>query len=215
MISNISLIISRNQSMIKRSRKQSVKYKLNYFLFTYRYDIFSISFMLLLLFWYISPLFNKGHIVFSDIDFPLDSRRYLEQIFGLWNDRWSTGTLLNLPRIVYISFPWLLSVLFNYSGSVFFKSFLVMILSISAISQYVFIRKLIKVYHTRNMEFYHTLIIIPGALLYALNPWVIYRIQHIFLLCGYSLFPLLLLFFFNTFDPRFLKQNIKTESYFH
>ncbi len=201
--------------MKKLSKRLSVKYKLNYFLFTYRYDIFSISFLLLLLFWYISPLFNKGHIVFSDIDFPADSRGYLEQIFGLWNDRWSSGTLLNLPRLVYISFPWFLSGLFNYSGSIFFKSFLLMILSFSAMSQYVFIRKLIKVYHTREIEFYHTLIIIPGALLYALNPWVIYRIQHIFLLCGYSLFPLLLLFFFNTFDPRFLKQNIKGYSVFH
>jgi len=201
--------------MKKENKLKSTIYKLNYLLFTYRYDLFSTSFMILLLSWYISPIFSSGHIIFSDIDFPADSRRYLEQIFGLWNGRWSTGTLLNLPRLAYISLPWLISALFGYSGPVFFKSFLFMILSFSALSQYVFVRKLLKIYNSKDIEFFHTLILIPGALLYALNPWVIYRIQHIFLLCGYSLFPLLLLFFFNTFDPRFLKQNIKGFSVFH
>ncbi len=202
--------------MMKTQRiKKRYTYALNRIIYSYRYDIFSISFMLLLILWYISPMIGQGHVVFGDIDIPADSRRYMEEIFGLWNQRWSTGSLENLPRLVYTFFPWLISVFAGFDGAVFFKSFLIIVLFSSAISQYLLVRKLIRAYHTESITFFHTLVLIPAGLLYALNPWVIYRIQHIYLLCGYSLFPLLLLFFLNTFDPCFLKQNIKGYSIFH
>ena len=31
--------------------------------------------------------------------------------------------------------------------------------------------------------------LVCGALVYTLNPWVMVRIQHIFILCGYALVP--------------------------
>ena len=118
---------------MKNQIKGIVTKKINYsnllnLIFIYRYDIFSIVFMYLIIIWFMSSLFLRGNIVFSDIDIPFDSRRYMEEIFGLWNGRWSSPSMLNLPRLFYASIPYGISAIFGFSGEVFFKSLLLIIL---------------------------------------------------------------------------------------
>lgn len=199
---------------MKNQIKGIVTKKINYSnllnsIFIYRYDIFSIVFMYLIIIWFMSSLFLKGNIVFSDIDIPFDSRRYMEEIFGLWNGRWSSPSMLNLPRLFYASIPYGISAIFGFSGEVFFKSLLLIILFTSSTTIYLFGKRLVSIYISKEFNFFKVLALISGGLFYALNPWVVFRIQHIYLLCGYSLFPLVLMLFFNIFDPKFQKQLIK------
>lgn len=190
--------------------KKAVKIKsLNSFYYTYRYDFFSLLIVFTLILWFFSPLFHSGHIVFSDLDFPLNSKRYLEEILGLWNDKWNTPTTLNLPRIISISFPYLLSSIFGYSGSVFIKSFILLNILISSLTMYLFSKFVIRVYLGEKNTLLKLLAISIGSIFYAINPWVIFRIQHIYLLCGYSLMPLALLLFLKVFDPKFQTVIIK------
>lgn len=197
-----------------RGQLSSFKNNFNKKYYTYRYDLFAILFMELIICWIFVPIFYSGHIVFSDIDFPYNSGRYLEEIFGLWNSRWNTTTMLNIPRLLFILPSWLISAMFGFSGELFFKLFLFSILQISAFSMYLFCKRLISIYISPHFNLFMTLSLAGGSLLYALNPWVIVRIQHIYLLCGYALFPLMLKYFFNVFDPRFQTQLIHKYSVF-
>ncbi len=189
--------------------------RVNRFFFTYRYDLLAFLLILLIIVWYYFPLWEKGLIIFSDLDFPLDSSRYLEEIFDLWNPRWNTGTMLNLPRLIYVLPSWLLSQFFESRGDIFQKALIFQILITSAISMYLFTKRIVSVTLGRDFDFFKTLALIGGSLFYTINPWIITRIQHLYLLCGYSLFPLLLLFFFNAFDPRYAAQLIPDYSVFH
>lgn len=185
--------------------------RINNIYYSYRYDAFSLLIVFSIILWFISPLFQEGHIVFSDLDFPLDSRRYLEEIFGLWNDKWNTPTTLNLPRLVVISLPYFISYLFGYDGSVFIKSFIVINVLTSSFTMYLFSKSIVRVYLGNKYSFLKLMAISIGAVFYAINPWVIYRIQHIYLICGYALLPLALLFFLRIFDPKF--QSVIIEGY--
>lgn len=196
-------------------KKIGIKSKIKDTLFLYRYDIFSLSIMTVLIVLILNPIFTSGHIVFSDLDFGFSSKGYLGEIFGIWNERWSTSTLLNLARLIYILPSYLISALFNYSGPIFIKSFIFILIFNSAFSMYILSKRLISVYFSKEYDFFKIFALLSGSLFYALNPWVIIRIQHIYLLCGYSLFPLVLTFFFNAFDPKFQKQiipNYKVDS---
>ncbi|WP_019910319.1 hypothetical protein [Paenibacillus sp. HW567] len=174
----------------------------------YRYDLSAIGAIIVLVLLYILPLYGKGQIVFSDLDFGGTSQRYMEEIAGVWNERWSTSTLLNAPRLLYILPFYLLSLASGDSGPVLLKSFITCVLLVSALSMYLFTKRLVSVYFSRHFTFVRIIALLPGALFYALNPWVIFRIQHVYLLCGYSLFPLVLMFFLNAFDPKFQMQRI-------
>ncbi len=182
--------------------------KINELIYIYRYDLFSGIFMFSFILWTFEPIFSRGHIVFSDLAFGYHSDRYLSEIFGLWNERWSTSTLLNIPRLLYIFPFWLLSMIFGGSGPLLIKSFILGLITISAGSMYLFSKRVVSLYFHKEFDFYKVFALVTGSLYYALNPWVIFRIQHIYLLCGYSLFPLLLRLFFDIFDPRFQAQVI-------
>ncbi len=183
--------------------------KINKFICIFRYDLFSGIFMLSFILWIFEPLFSNGHVVFSDMAFGYYSDRYMNEIFGLWNERWSTSTLLNIPRLIYILPLWLLSLLFGGSGPILIKGFILFLICTSAGSMYLFSKRVISLYFGKEFDFYKVFALVTGALYYALNPWVIFRIQHIYLLCGYSLFPLLLRLFFDIFDPKFQEQVIE------
>ncbi len=174
----------------------------------YRYDLVAVLIMLAAILLFLLPIYSSGQIVFSDIAFGATSHRYLEEIAGVWNERWSTSTLFNAPRILYILPFYLLSLAFGESGPVLLKSFITGLLFISAFSMYAFAKRLVSVYYSPSFTKTRIFAIVIGALFYALNPWVVFRIQHIYLLCGYSLFPLVLRFFFSSFDPKFQKQQI-------
>ncbi|MCH3963474.1 MAG: hypothetical protein LKE46_04315 [Clostridium sp.] len=175
----------------------------------YKNDFFCLSLLTVLVLLWLKPIYASGQIVFSDIDFGFSSSRYLNEIFGAWNERWSSATLLNVPRLVYILPFYILSMVFDYSGEVFIKSFLTVIILSSGFSMYFFTRRLMRVYFAKEFNFIESFALIAGAFLYTLNPWVIVRIQHIYLLCGYGLFPLVFLSFFNAFDPNFQKYLIE------
>jgi hypothetical protein len=157
----------------------------------------------------LNPLLRAGQTVFSDMAFGFTSDRYLGEIFGIWNERYSSSTLLNVARLFYILPPWLLSQTLGSSGAVLMTSFIFLLVWVSALSMYLFTKRVVSVYSSPHFTLFKTLALITGALFYALNPWVIERIQHIYLLCGYSLAPLVLMFFFNAFDPKFQAQLIR------
>lgn len=160
--------------------------------------------MFLLILIFLEPLFKSGHIVFSDLDFPKEAQSYMDQIFGLWNGRWSSATMFNLPRLLYISIPYLISSLFAFNGEILLKVFLVFIIFNSALSIYILSENIIAVYFKEKFDFYRVFILVTAGLFYALNPWVIFRIQHIYLLCGYSLFPMVINYFLYIFHPKFI-----------
>lgn len=180
-----------------------IKSRISNTVYIYRYDLISLSIVFSVILWFLSPILGDGHIVFSDLDFPLESKRYLEEILGLWNDRWNTPTMLNLPRVFAILPSWLFSRLFDNSGSVLIKSFITGNILTASFTIYIFIKSLIRVYLGDRNTLLRLLAISIGSIFYAINPWVIYRIQHIYLLCGYSLLPLALVLFFKVFDPKF------------
>ncbi|CAI6084575.1 hypothetical protein PAECIP112173_04333 [Paenibacillus sp. JJ-100] len=177
-------------------------------IYAYRYDAVSILFMVIVIGIFLAPIYTDGHIVFSDLAFGWSSERYLEEIVGVWNERWSTSTLFNAPRLLYILPFYILSTWFDHSGAVLIKSFITSLLLVSGLSMYLFTKRLVSVYYSKNFTFQRIMALTTGSLFYAINPWVIFRIQHIYLLCGYSLFPLVLMFFFNAFDPKFQTQRI-------
>ncbi|UMV50063.1 hypothetical protein LMZ02_12205 [Paenibacillus macerans] len=180
-------------------------------IYIYRYDLIAAGAILLIVLLFLAPIYGRGQIVFSDLAFGGRSDRYMEEIVGVWNERWSTSTLLNAPRLLYILPFYGLSLVFGGSGAVLLKSFVTCLLLVSALSMYLFTKRLAVVYYSDSGDF--TLIrmmaLLPGALFYALNPWVVFRIQHIYLLCGYSLFPLVLMLFFSAFDPKFQRRRIE------
>jgi len=177
-------------------------------IYAYRYDAVAILFMVIIIGIFLAPIYTDGHIVFSDLAFGWSSERYLEEIIGVWNERWSTSTLFNAPRLIYIFPFYIISTWFDHSGAVLIKSFLTSLLLISGLSMYLFTKRLVSVYYSKNFTFQRIMALTTGSLFYAINPWVIFRIQHIYLLCGYSLFPFVLMFFFNAFDPKFQTQRI-------
>ena len=189
-------------------RKLKIYKKVRDNIYIYRYDIFSIIIMVLIILCMLAPIYKQGQIVFSDMAFGFTSERYMNEIFGAWNERWSTSTLLNVPRLAFIYPLYLLSKMFNYSGPFFLKSFITVLILTSAISMYLFSKRIVSIYFLKKFDFFKVFALITGAIFYAINPWVVIRIQHIYLLCGYSLIPLVLMFFFNAFDPKFQEQLI-------
>ncbi|MCM3700119.1 hypothetical protein [Paenibacillus macerans] len=178
-------------------------------IYIYRYDLIAAGAILLIVLLFLAPIYGRGQIVFSDLAFGGRSDRYMEEIVGVWNERWSTSTLLNAPRLLYILPFYALSLVFGGSGPVLLKSFVTCLLLVSALSMYLFTKRLVGVYYSADFTLVRMMALLPGALFYALNPWVVFRIQHIYLLCGYSLFPLVLMLFFSAFDPKFQRQRIE------
>jgi len=187
--------------------KKGIK-KLNHWFYIYRYDLFAMTLMSLAILYYVSVLFQPGHIVFSDIAFPFNSETYMDEVVGLWNTRWNTVSMLNIPRLFFILPLYLVSGVFGWNGHLFLKGFIIELLFLSAFSMYLFTKRLVSVYMGSSFNLWKIMALVFGGVLYALNPWVIYRIQHIYLLTGYSIFPLVILYFFKVFDQKFQRQII-------
>ena len=134
------------------------------------------------------PLLADGHITFSDLAFGKDSDNYLNYVIGVFNEQLGTPNWFNLPRLLWISPFYGLSYLFGSNGHVFLVSLIYGIFFISAFSFGSLIRRLSEHRKIKIGNFGICL----GAIFYAINPWVIIRVQHIFLLCGYALVPLAL-----------------------
>lgn len=177
-------------------------------LYIYRYDLFSIVIIIICIITYFSNLITPGQVVFSDIDFPFYSKGYIDEVLGLWNQRWNTTAMLNIPRLPVVLPIYFLSSLVGYNGRLMLKIFILSLAIISGLSMYLLAKRLVSVYMGKKFDLVKVFAIIYGSLLYSLNPYFIFRIQHIYLLVGYSLFPLIILFFFKVFDHKFLSQII-------
>ena len=178
------------------------------FIYQYRFDFFAIVIMVSFTIYYVEVLFRPGQIVFSDIDFPFNSASYMDEVFGIWNTKWNTTSMLNIPRLIVLLPSYLLAKVAADNGNLFLKSFVVQNLVVSGIAFYLFCKRLVSIYISHQFNMSRIFVIIFGSLYYALNPWVIFRIQHIYLLVGYSFFPLILLLFFKIFDHKFQKAAI-------
>lgn len=172
-------------------------------IYDYRWDIVGIMITILAIHWSFDFLMNEGLIVFSDIDFPFDARDYLNQIIGVWNFRYNTTSMLNTPRLLSILPAYIISYLTGNSGGVFLKVFLFQNIYLSALTFYLFAKRILRVYYNPVFGVKEILIVVFGSLYYGLNPWLIFRIQHIYLLVGYSVLPLALLQFFKLYDHKF------------
>ncbi|WP_052636063.1 hypothetical protein [Peptoclostridium litorale] len=178
-------------------------------IYYYRHDIAALSALTAFIALVTLPMYKEGHIVFSDLDFGLFSDDYMGEVFGVWNERWSTSTLFNTPRLLYLAPAWMISVLLGGRGDILIKVFIFTLLNVSGYSMYLFSKRLFKVYFGTEFNFFNIFAFTSGAVFYALNPWVIFRIQHVYLLCGYSLFPMVLRVFFDLFDPKFQSARIR------
>lgn len=196
--------------MVQKGKRNVLKLKnISVWIHDYRFDIFALVVMLSFIAYFMEVLLRPGQIVFSDLDFPFNSETYLDEIFGIWNTKWNTTAMLNIPRLIVLLPSFLFSRLFNNNGDLFLKIFILQNLSIAGMSFYLFCKRLINIYINANFTMSRIFLIIFGSLYYALNPWVVFRIQHIYLLVGYSFFPLILLLFLKVFDYRFQEVAIK------
>lgn len=192
--------------------KRDLVSKIESTIYLYRYDLFALAIMFIAILVFFDILWQPGQIVFSDIDFPFTAEAYMEEIIGLWNNRWNTTSMLNIPRLFIVLPSYGLSMLFDFRGSMFLKAFVIQLIGMSTFTAYLLMKRLISIYMGRLFDLPKIMGLIIGSLFYGLNPYVIFRIQHIYLLVGYSLFPLVLLLFFKVFDIKFQRQFIKTYS---
>ncbi|MCJ8278343.1 MAG: hypothetical protein MJK18_16005, partial [Bdellovibrionales bacterium] len=160
------------------------------------------SLIILINFLFYIPLFRSGMIIFSDISVGYDTQRYMEEIFGLWNQRYNTTTMLNLPRLFIVLPSYLLSLIL---GAEWLTKSLVIVMSIiSSIGQYHFSRYLSETYlFEKNNNKNVSIACLFAALFYAFNPWFLVRIQHTYLLCGYALFPFIIHYYLKIFNTKY------------
>lgn len=142
---------------------------------------------------------NDGYIVFSDLDFGFDDKKYIERILGIFNEGFSSMNFFNLSRLFFILPFYLLSQIFSFVPHFLLKSIIVGVFIISAVGMYKLCEKLLILHFGRFKNSYHYIGLIIPALFYAINPWVILRIQHIFLLPGYAAYPWVLYYFIDLF----------------
>ncbi len=166
----------------------------------------------LVIFIFYIPFFKQGMIVFSDIAVGTDTQRYLEEILGLWNNRFNTTTLLNLPRLFIVLPSYLLSLVAGAEWLT--KSFVILMTLIAGFSQFHFTEKILTRYvHLKPEKTIVYICSLFAGIFYALNPWFILRIQHTYLLCGYSLFPLIIHYYLKIFNKKYANNESSYKNY--
>ena len=148
----------------------------------YRPELIACAILLLS----IIPLLLPGHITYSDLAIGRVADEYLNYVVGVFNEQLGTPNWFNLPRLTWIAIPYLIGKIFGNSGHLFLASLIYLIFVVTTFSFGSLFRRLVQ-------DSKHPLSeigLIVGAIVYAINPWVMVRIQHIFILCGYALVPL-------------------------
>jgi len=140
------------------------------------------------------PLFrNSGFIVFWDIDIWFYIENYIDRIFPLWNETWSTNNFFNATRIFYVTFVWIISGIFWFEAEGFGKTMVATFLFLSFFWMYLFIKQILSLEKDKKNillpDYFIFIISILAALFYAFNPWSITRIQHLYLLAWYAILP--------------------------
>lgn len=142
-----------------------------------------------------------GYIIFSDLDFGINDSNYIDRIAGIFNDHFSSMNFYNISRLFFVAPLYILSLLFGKIYPDFLlRAIILSIFIISSTGMYFLCEKiLIKSFGSFRFKYHYVGLIIP-ALYYALNPWVVFRVQHIFLLVGYAFFPWVFLYFIDLFN---------------
>jgi len=142
-------------------------------------------------------LTTEGHIVFGDIDFGFLLDRYLERMLGTWNELWSNPNFFNLSRLPVIAPLYLFVSALGVGISGLLKLFIFLLLFLGAYGVFCFLSS---VFFPDNDDRPYGLprwglffIAIGAGVLYSLNPWVLTRIQHVYLLVGHALMPFMFL----------------------
>lgn len=147
---------------------------------------------------------NNGFIIFSDLDFSgINDKRYIERIWGVFNQHFSSTNFFNLSRLFFvIPFYLLNSILSLFYNQAMLKLIILFCLIASGIGMFLLCEYLLVKTLKGFPDYVHYFGLIVPATYYALNPWVIFRIQHIFLLSGYCMFPFVIKEFLKLFEIK-------------
>lgn len=143
----------------------------------------------------------RGYIVFSDLDFGLTDEGYLKRIYGLFNDQFSSTNFFNLSRLAFTAPLYGIAVLFG--GAVphlLLRLIFVSVVLASAIGMFRLCEQLYRLHFGRFPHVLHYAGLVVPALFYAINPWVMFRVQHLFLLVGYAFYPMVVHYVLALFD---------------
>lgn len=180
-------------TFIKKNIKTGIKKLDSYF----QYKIFSQWFAFLWFTVFLIYFFPAFHtpwiIVFWDLDFGFSSEKYFSRIFPLWNDIWSSSNFFNSTRLYLVTPSQILGSIFGDIPGIYQKVVLYLCLQLSFFSMFQLTHTILR-RETKNQKYSINPSIIFciccwAALFYAINPWSIMRIQHIYLLAGYAILP--------------------------
>lgn len=154
----------------------------------------------------------NGYIVFGDLDFGIVDKGYLSRIYGLFNGQFSSTNFFNLSRLAFTTPLYGLSMLFGGGLPNFLlRLILISVMFTSAAGMFRLCESLFKFHFGRFRHALHYYGLIIPSLFYAVNPWVMFRIQHLFLLVGYSVYPFVIKYFLELFDSR-LSQPLESQN---
>jgi len=158
---------------------------------------------------------NNGFIIFSDLDFSgINDKRYIERIWGVFNRHFSSTNFFNLSRLFFIIPFYVLNFLLSFFyNQAMLKLIILFCLLISGIGMFLLCEYLLIKTLKGFPDYVHYFGLIIPSVYYALNPWVIFRIQHIFLLSGYSVFPLIIKEFLRLFEIKIFNFQKDIEEY--
>ncbi len=139
------------------------------------------------------PLFAGGHTVFGDIDIGFWTDNYLKRMATPWNDLWSSPNFFNMPRLLVMAPLWGLANALQMSGQGLFVLLVLACFLTAQLGTFCLMRHVLRRHDPDLPAWGVAACAIGSGLIYGLNPWFLIRIQHIYLLIGYALLPIILL----------------------
>ncbi|KUP03942.1 hypothetical protein Q73_16550 [Bacillus coahuilensis m2-6] len=146
-------------------------------------------------------IFTPGYIVFSDLDYGLQDESYFSRIVGLYNEQFSTMNFFNLSRFAFIlPFSFIVEAFQHLEiPHLLLRCILLAIFLLAGFGIFYLLEFLLTIHFKQFHSWTHYIGITLPAVFYTINPWVVLRIQHVFLLVGYAVFPWILLYFLRLF----------------
>ncbi len=185
--------IGRILKFAKKSLKKSIKQADKFFKYTRFCKITSFVIFSIFLLYFFPAFQSQGVIVFWDLDFWFSSESYFSRIFPLWNDIWSSSNFFNSTRIYFVGLSEIFSVFFWDPSGIYQKIVLYLCLQLSFFWMFLLTHKILKTENKKHSPVINPTIIFfiscASGIFYALNPWSIMRIQHLYLLTWYALLP--------------------------
>ena len=150
--------------------------------------LFSILFILLH-----KWIFTKGLIISGDIELALYLKQYFRGFYPTWNFYLSNPNINDFLRLIVIIPFLLIGYLLDMPMGVFGKWIIFSFIFMSGISMYHASRVILsEIYKNDKLIFISSIL---SALIYMLNPWTMNRVMHYWLLVGYAVSPLIVVYF--------------------